>query len=92
MKLHKINEADYERAHRNRSCALSGLRPYGIFRRFNGRIYRQFSVTLIRLCSLCVGSIDPHASPLRFSSQAGTAGHEPAESASPLLRPFFLWF
>jgi hypothetical protein len=49
-------------------------------------------VTLIRLCSLCVGSIDPHASPLRFSSQAGTAGHEPAESASPLLRPFFLWF
>jgi HAE1 family hydrophobic/amphiphilic exporter-1 len=58
-----------------------------------GVIYRQFSVTIISsmLLSVVVALI---LTPVLCASllKPVKAGHEPAENAHPLLRPFFLWF
>ena len=67
--------------------------PMAFFGGSTGVIYRQFSVTLISsmLLSVVVALI---LTPVLCASllRPVPAGHEPAESAIPLLRPFFLWF
>ena len=67
--------------------------PMAFFGGSTGVIYRQFSVTLIAsmLLSVVVALI---LTPVLCASllKPVPAGHEPAESAVPFLRPFFLWF
>lgn len=67
--------------------------PMAFFGGSTGIIYRQFSVTLMSsmLLSVVVALI---LTPVLCASllKPVPAGHEPAESAIPLLRPFFLWF
>ncbi len=67
--------------------------PMAFFGGSTGIIYRQFSVTLISsmLLSVVVALI---LTPVLCASllKPVPAGHEPAESAVPLLRPFFVWF
>ncbi len=67
--------------------------PMAFFPGSTGVIYRQFSVTIIAsmLLSVAVALI---LTPVLCASllKPVAAGHEPAESAIPFLRPFFLWF
>ena len=67
--------------------------PMAFFEGSTGVIYRQFSVTLIAsmLLSVVVALI---LTPVLCASllKPVKAGHEPAENAIPLLRPFFIWF
>ena len=67
--------------------------PMAFFPGSTGVIYRQFSVTIIAsmLLSVAVALI---LTPVLCASllRPVKAGHEPAENAIPLLRPFFLWF
>lgn len=67
--------------------------PMAFFGGSTGIIYRQFSVTLISsmLLSVVVALI---LTPVLCASflKPVKAGHEPAENAIPVLRPFFLWF
>jgi len=67
--------------------------PMAFFPGSTGVIYRQFSVTMIAsmLLSVVVALI---LTPVLCASllKPVAAGHEPAENAIPLLRPFFLWF
>lgn len=67
--------------------------PMAFFPGSTGVIYRQFSVTIISamLLSVVVALI---LTPVLCASllKPIKAGHEPAENAHPLLRPFFLWF
>jgi HAE1 family hydrophobic/amphiphilic exporter-1 len=67
--------------------------PMAFFPGSTGVIYRQFSVTIIAsmLLSVVVALI---LTPVLCASllKPVKAGHEPAENASPLVRPFFLWF
>jgi hydrophobe/amphiphile efflux-1 (HAE1) family protein len=67
--------------------------PMAFFGGSTGIIYRQFSVTLISsmLLSVVVALI---LTPVLCASllKPVPTGHKPAESAIPLLRPFFLWF
>jgi len=67
--------------------------PMIFFPGSTGVIYRQFSVTIISsmLLSVIVALI---LTPVLCASllKPVAAGHEAAENANPLLRPFFLWF
>ncbi|HVN97791.1 MAG TPA: efflux RND transporter permease subunit [Syntrophorhabdaceae bacterium] len=67
--------------------------PMAFFGGSTGVIYRQFSVTLIAsmLLSVVVALI---LTPVLCASLLTPvrAGHEPAENAALILRPFFLWF
>ncbi len=67
--------------------------PMAFFGGSTGVLYRQFSVTLIAsmLLSVVVALI---LTPVLCASflKPVKAGHEPAENAIPILRPFFLWF
>ena len=67
--------------------------PMAFFPGSTGVIYRQFSVTIIAamLLSVVVALI---LTPVLCASllRPVKAGHEPAENAIPILRPFFLWF
>jgi hydrophobe/amphiphile efflux-1 (HAE1) family protein len=67
--------------------------PMAFFPGSTGVIYRQFSVTIISamLLSVVVALI---LTPVLCASllKPVKAGHEPAENANPLFRPFFLWF
>jgi len=67
--------------------------PMAFFPGSTGVIYRQFSVTIISsmLLSVVVALI---LTPVLCAGllKPVKAGHEPAENAHPLLRPFFLWF
>jgi len=67
--------------------------PMAFFPGSTGIIYRQFSITIISamLLSVVVALI---LTPVLCASllKPVQAGHEPAENANPLLRPFFLWF
>jgi len=67
--------------------------PMAFFPGSTGVIYRQFSITIISamLLSVVVALI---LTPVLCASllKPVVAGHEPAENANPLLRPFFLWF
>jgi HAE1 family hydrophobic/amphiphilic exporter-1 len=67
--------------------------PMAFFPGSTGVIYRQFSVTIIAsmLLSVLVALI---LTPVLCASllKPVPKGHEPAESAISLLRPFFLWF
>ena len=67
--------------------------PMAFFPGSTGVIYRQFSITIISsmLLSVVVALI---LTPVLCASllKPVKAGHEPAENAHPLLRPFFLWF
>ncbi len=67
--------------------------PMAFFPGSTGIIYRQFSITIISamLLSVVVALI---LTPVLCASllKPVKAGHEPAENANPLLRPFFLWF
>ncbi len=67
--------------------------PMAFFSGSTGVIYRQFSVTVIAamLLSVLVALI---LTPVLCASllKPVPAGHEPAESAFFLFRPFFLWF
>jgi len=67
--------------------------PMAFFPGSTGVIYRQFSITIISamLLSVIVALI---LTPVLCASllKSVKAGHEPAENANPLLRPFFLWF
>ncbi len=67
--------------------------PMAFFPGSTGVIYRQFSVTIISamLISVIVALI---LTPVLCASllKPTAAGHEPAENASPLFRPFLLWF
>jgi len=67
--------------------------PMIFFPGSTGVIYRQFSVTIISsmLLSVVVALI---LTPVLCAGllKPVKAGHEPAEHALPLLRPFFLWF
>jgi len=67
--------------------------PMAFFPGSTGVIYRQFSITIISamLLSVVVALI---LTPVLCASllKPVKAGHEPAENASPLFRPFFLWF
>jgi len=67
--------------------------PMAFFPGSTGVIYRQFSVTIIAsmLLSVAVALI---LTPVLCATllKPVKAGHEPAENAHPLLRPFFLWF
>ncbi|MBN1365272.1 MAG: efflux RND transporter permease subunit [Syntrophaceae bacterium] len=67
--------------------------PMAFFPGSTGVIYRQFSITIISamLLSVVVALI---LTPVLCASllKPVAAGHEPAESAMTLLRPFFLWF
>ena len=67
--------------------------PMAFFGGSTGVIYRQFSITIISsmLLSVVVALI---LTPVLCASllKPVKAGHEPAENAHPLLRPFFLWF
>lgn len=67
--------------------------PMAFFGGSTGVIYRQFSVTLISsmLLSVVVALILTPVLCVTFLKPV-RAGHEPAENAHPLLRPFFLWF
>ncbi|MDD4339089.1 MAG: efflux RND transporter permease subunit [Syntrophales bacterium] len=67
--------------------------PMIFFPGSTGVIYRQFSVTIISsmLLSVVVALI---LTPVLCAGllKPVKAGHEPAEHALPVLRPFFLWF
>lgn len=67
--------------------------PMAFFPGSTGVIYRQFSITIISamLLSVVVALI---LTPVLCAAllKPVKAGHEPAENAIPLLRPFFLWF
>ena len=67
--------------------------PMVFFPGSTGVIYRQFSITIISamLLSVVVALI---LTPVLCASllKPVKSGHEPAENAHPLLRPFFLWF
>ena len=67
--------------------------PMAFFPGSTGVIYRQFSVTIIAsmLLSVAVALI---LTPVLCATllKPVKAGHEPAENAHPLLRPFFVWF
>ena len=67
--------------------------PMIFFPGSTGVIYRQFSVTIMSsmLLSVVVALI---LTPVLCAAllKPVRAGHEPAENAHPLLRPFFLWF
>ena len=67
--------------------------PMAFFPGSTGVIYRQFSITIISamLLSVVVALI---LTPVLCASllKPVQAGHEPAENANPLLRPFFLRF
>jgi len=67
--------------------------PMAFFPGSTGVIYRQFSITIISamLLSVVVALI---LTPVLCAAllKPVKAGHEPAESAIPLLRPFLLWF
>ncbi|MEN6421022.1 MAG: efflux RND transporter permease subunit [Smithella sp.] len=67
--------------------------PMAFFPGSTGVIYRQFSITIISamLLSVVVALI---LTPVLCASllKPVAAGHEPAENANPLFRPFFLWF
>jgi len=67
--------------------------PMIFFPGSTGVIYRQFSVTIISsmLLSVFVALI---LTPVLCAAllKPVAAGHEPGESATPLLRPFFRWF
>ncbi|MFB3925517.1 MAG: efflux RND transporter permease subunit [Syntrophales bacterium] len=67
--------------------------PMAFFGGSTGVIYRQFSVTIAAamLLSVAVALI---LTPVLCASllKPVPKGHEPAENAIPLLRPFFLWF
>lgn len=67
--------------------------PMAFFPGSTGIIYRQFSITIISamLLSVVVALI---LTPVLCASllKPVQAGHEPAENANPLFRPFFLWF
>ncbi len=67
--------------------------PMAFFSGSTGVIYRQFSVTIIAsmLLSVLVALI---LTPVLCASllKPVPAGHEPAENATPFLRPFFSWF
>ncbi|HOX14727.1 MAG TPA: efflux RND transporter permease subunit [Smithellaceae bacterium] len=67
--------------------------PMIFFPGSTGVIYRQFSVTIMSsmLLSVVVALI---LTPVLCAEllKPVRAGHEPAENAHPLLRPFFLWF
>jgi hydrophobe/amphiphile efflux-1 (HAE1) family protein len=67
--------------------------PMAFFPGSTGIIYRQFSVTIIAsmLLSVVVALI---LTPVLCAAllKPVPAGHEPAENATPLLRPFFIWF
>ncbi len=67
--------------------------PMAFFPGSTGVIYRQFSITMIAsmLLSVVVALI---LTPVLCAAllKPVPAGHEPAENAHPLLRPFFLWF
>jgi len=67
--------------------------PMAFFPGSTGVIYRQFSVTIMAsmLLSVVVALI---LTPVLCATllKPVKAGHEPAENAHPLLRPFFLWF
>jgi HAE1 family hydrophobic/amphiphilic exporter-1 len=67
--------------------------PMAFFPGSTGVIYRQFSITIFssKLLSVVVALI---LTPVLYASllKPVKAGHEPAENANPLLRPFFLWF
>ncbi len=67
--------------------------PMAFFSGSTGVIYRQFSVTIIAsmLLSVLVALI---LTPVLCASllRPVPAGHEPAESAFWLVRPFFMWF
>ncbi len=67
--------------------------PMAFFPGSTGVIYRQFSITIIAsmLLSVVVALI---LTPVLCASllKPVPKGHEPAENALPLLRPFFLWF
>ena len=67
--------------------------PMAFFPGSTGVIYRQFSITIIAsmLLSVMVALI---LTPVLCASllQPVTKGHEPAENAFFLLRPFFRWF
>ncbi|MEN6625290.1 MAG: efflux RND transporter permease subunit [Candidatus Sumerlaeia bacterium] len=67
--------------------------PMAFFPGSTGVIYRQFSVTIISsmLLSVVIALI---LTPVLCATllKPVPKGHEPAESASPLLRPFFIWF
>ncbi|KQC11460.1 MAG: multidrug transporter [Smithella sp. SDB] len=67
--------------------------PMAFFPGSTGIIYRQFSITIISamLLSVVVALI---LTPVLCASllKPVKSGHEPAENAHPLLRPFFLWF
>lgn len=67
--------------------------PMAFFPGSTGIIYRQFSVTIIAsmLLSVVVALI---LTPVLCAAllKPVPAGHQPAENATPLLRPFFIWF
>lgn len=67
--------------------------PMAFFAGSTGVIYRQFSVTIIAsmMLSVLVALI---LTPVLCASllKPIPKGHEPAEAAHPLVRPFFLWF
>ncbi len=67
--------------------------PMAFFGGSTGVIYRQFSITIISsmLLSVIVALI---LTPVLCASllKPVQAGHEPAENATPFLRPFFKWF
>jgi len=67
--------------------------PMAFFPGSTGVIYRQFSVTIIAsmLLSVVVALVLTPVLCATFLKPVGK-GHEPAESAFFLLRPFFLWF
>ncbi len=67
--------------------------PMAFFGGSTGVIYRQFSVTIIAsmILSVIVALI---LTPVLCATllKPVKAGHEPAENAIPILRPFFRWF
>ncbi len=67
--------------------------PMAFFPGSTGVIYRQFSITIVSsmLLSVAVALI---LTPVLCAQllKPVAAGHEAAETAFPLLRPFFLWF
>jgi HAE1 family hydrophobic/amphiphilic exporter-1 len=67
--------------------------PMAFFGGSTGVIYRQFSVTIIAsmLLSVVVALILTPVLCATFLKPV-PKGHEPAENAWPLLRPFFAWF
>lgn len=67
--------------------------PMAFFPGSTGVIYKQFSITIISsmMLSVVVALI---LTPVLCASllKPVAAGHEPAETAAPFLRPFFRWF